>query len=164
MDIHSKTKDELILLIDELNLKIASQEQAIQGKPESSQETQLRNDSLTRLTALLNAIPDLMFVFDSECRFIDYHSENQESLYLNPKKFLGKKPEEVLPQAIGHMVSSKIKAILSSGKPDNFTYDLKIKGDTHHFESTVFCSLCVILQNKSRRKQISKKAGKNTGD
>ena len=135
MDIHSKTKDELILLIDELNLKIASQEQAIQGKPESSQETQLRNDSLTRLTALLNAIPDLMFVFDSECRFIDYHSENQESLYLNPKKFLGKKPEEVLPQAIGHMVSSKIKAILSSGKPDNFTYDLKIKGDTHHFES-----------------------------
>ncbi len=92
-------------------------------------------DSFARNKAMLDAIPDLMFVFDADCRFVDYHAEKSVNLYTDPELFLGKKPEEVLPPDIGIMTSTRVKEILRTGQPDYDTYDLLIGGDLRHFES-----------------------------
>jgi two-component system sensor histidine kinase EvgS len=58
-------------------------------------------DLLNRYEIMLNALPDLIFRFDSDGRFIDYHSNSPDKLALNPEKFMGKLITEVqLPETI----------------------------------------------------------------
>jgi diguanylate cyclase (GGDEF)-like protein/PAS domain S-box-containing protein len=50
----------------------------------------------SKFTALLNALPDLVFILDAEGRFTFYHSSGP-GLYLSPTVFLGKHHNEVMP-------------------------------------------------------------------
>src|SRR5262249_14742704 len=47
--------------------------------------------------AILNAIPDLMFVQSRDGIYIDYHAKDSRDLLVQPEDFLGKKMDEVLP-------------------------------------------------------------------
>ena len=53
--------------------------------------------SEARNSALLNAIPDLMFLLSRDGTFLDYHATDPDLLLVPPEQFLGKKMEEVLP-------------------------------------------------------------------
>ena len=44
----------------------------------------------TRTSAILRAIPDLLFELDSDGRYIDYHSPRSELLVAPPESFIGK--------------------------------------------------------------------------
>ena len=139
MSTRDKTKEELLEAISELELQLDKKEEARMALQVSVERyravEESLNDSLARNKALIGAIPDLMFVFDSECRFVDYHAEKPEDLYSDPEFFLGKKPEEVLPSDIAIMTEGRVKEILKTGKPDFSTYDLEIAGELRHFES-----------------------------
>ena len=121
----ANSKEELLLAIQELQVQLGDRKKS---------ETALK-DSFTRNKALLDAIPDLMFELDEDCRFVDFHADRPDNLYKNPEFFLGKTLEEVMPPDIGKMTCSRIKEILSSGKPDIITYDLEIAGEVRNFES-----------------------------
>ena len=47
--------------------------------------------------ALLKAIPDLMFVLQSDGTFVDYHARDPTALFVPPDTFLGKNVRDVLP-------------------------------------------------------------------
>ena len=99
-----------------------------------------------RNKALLNAIPDMMFMFDSECHFIDFYSETTDKLYSDPKFFIGKLPEDVLPIDIAKTTKEKIEKVIITGEQQEFTYDLTIKGKIHNFESRlVLCGDNMVL-------------------
>jgi len=102
--------------------------------------------SLDRNKALLGANPDLMFVFDSECRIIDFHTESNDRLYVKPELFLNKTVEEVFPPDISLMTHQRVNAVISTGKPDYGTYELP-SGDTlMSFESRyVLCGKNEVL-------------------
>jgi len=102
--------------------------------------------SLDRNKALLGANPDLMFVFDSECRIIDFHTESNDRLYVKPELFLNKTVDEVFPSEISLLTHRCINAVLSTGKPDYATYELP-SGDTlKSFESRyVLCGKNEVL-------------------
>lgn len=85
--------------------------------------------SLDRNKALLGANPDLMFVFDSACRIIDFHSESNDQLYIEPEFFLNKPVEEVFSPEISLMTHRCVNTVLLTGKPDHATYELP-SGDT----------------------------------
>ena len=91
--------------------------------------------TLGRYKALLDAIPDLMFVLDADGRFVDYHAENSSDLYADPTLFMGKRPEDILPPEVAAMTSERVKNILSTGKPGYSVYNLEMRGNVHHFES-----------------------------
>lgn len=57
----------------------------------------LLQETNDRLSATLNAIPDLMFVVDIEGRIHDFHAPQHAELYVPPEQFLGKTFQEVLP-------------------------------------------------------------------
>jgi len=97
-------------------------------------EEVLKN-SLARNKALLNAIPDMIFVFDPNSVIVDYYADNQERLYVSPRNFLGKSVEDVLPIEVAVIARKKIESVLSTGKPDYFTYELEMMGSTFYFES-----------------------------
>jgi PAS domain S-box-containing protein len=97
-------------------------------------EEELRN-SLERNQALLGANPDLMFVFDSNCKIVDFHSESHNQLLVKPELFLGKLVEEILPHEVVVITREKVASVLATGNADYSTYELKIGEELKFFES-----------------------------
>ena len=112
-----------------LNLTHAADITALKHTEEVLKTTLARNE------ALLDAIPDMMFVFDSNGVIVDFHAENHDELYTKPETFLGKNLDGILPKELADLTYKKIASVLVSGKPDYLTYSLEIKGETKHFES-----------------------------
>ncbi len=89
-----------------------------------------------RNKALLDAIPDLIFVVDRNGVIIDYHADNEDDdLYTSPSHFLNRPVDEVLPGYLATLTHEKIREVLSSGKPAIATFELSFKGQTRHYES-----------------------------
>ena len=62
-------------------------------------EDRLR-ESNARNRAILDTIPDLMFMLNQEGVFLDYHTSDASALLLDPEHFLGKTMREVLPPEV----------------------------------------------------------------
>jgi len=83
----------------------------------------------------LGANPDLMFVFDSNCKIVDFHSESHNQLLVKPELFLGKLVEEILPHEVVVITREKVAAVLATGNADYSTYELRIGEELKFFES-----------------------------
>jgi len=120
-------------------------------------EEELKN-SLNRNIALLGANPDLMFVFDSNCKIVDFHSESHNQLLVDPELFLGKLVDEILPHEVVVITRQKVGAVLASGEPDYSTYELQIGDELKYFESRyVPCGnkeVLSIVRDISERKKV----------
>jgi len=92
-------------------------------------------ESLSRNKALLDANPDMMFIFSADGIIVDYHSKVGSVLYLQPNEFLGKSLDAILPPEIAAMSHKKIDQVLGSGNADYSTYQLEIQHQNHHFEA-----------------------------
>lgn len=86
--------------------------------------------------ALLDANPDLMFIFNSEYRIIDYHTSITDTdLYTSPDVFLGKTIFEILPPEVCEITKQNVDLVLKNSKPSYDTYSLEIAGEVRFFES-----------------------------
>jgi PAS domain S-box-containing protein len=93
-------------------------------------------NALTRNKALLQANPDLMFVFDSECKIIDYQSKDEKNeLYRSPNEFLGKSVDAILPIELTSLTHEKVQSVLETGQEAYSTYQLEIQGVIQHYET-----------------------------
>ncbi len=92
--------------------------------------------AIERNKALLNANPDLLFVFDSNYVIQDYHSGGGDhQLYARPEDFLGKKINDMLPEEVSSKAIKNIDYVLKTGKTGYSTYNLSVSGQIRHFES-----------------------------
>ena len=91
--------------------------------------------SNARYEALLGANPDMMFVFNSNCKIVDFHSESHDQLLVKPENFLGKLLDDVLPHEVLVITRDKVAQVLSSGKADYSTYEMQIGDTLRYFES-----------------------------
>ena len=88
-----------------------------------------------RYEALLGANPDMMFVFNSNCKIVDFHSESHDQLLVKPEDFLGKLVEDILPHEVVIITRQKVAQVLATGKADYSTYEMKIGKTLKYFES-----------------------------
>ncbi len=95
-------------------------------------ESSLKEET-QRHQAILAALPDMIFMFDSEGTFLEYEG-NREGLYSQPEDFLGKNVVEVLPPALARLTMEKICETRFNGS-SLYGYDLGINGDKRYFES-----------------------------
>jgi PAS domain S-box-containing protein len=94
------------------------------------------NSALERNKALLDAIPDLMFLFDNEYRIIDYHPRiNNNELYTEPENFLNKPVDAVLPKDVANITRRNVHFVLNNKKPTVFNYELEIKNKKKQYEA-----------------------------
>jgi PAS domain S-box-containing protein len=98
------------------------------------QESQERNK------ALLNANPDLMFVFSKEGKFLDYRSPNNNDLLIPPSQFINKYIHEVLPTDIAKLTKEKIDLLYNTQESVVYEYDLFIDGQYKYFECRLVLS------------------------
>ena len=107
--------------------------------------------------ALMDAIPDMMFMLDHEGTFLDYHTANERTLYTSPDVFLGKNIRAVMPPEMVEIYMLKSGLAMQSGESQLFEYSL-VKGNEHNdFEAHIVAYqrdrlLCVIRDITRRKK------------
>lgn len=104
-------------------------------KEKEIQEKELINAEIES-KAVLNAIDDLVFVFDSSNRFTAYYTK-ETNLYLTPDKFLGKKLSEVMPSHINYLFEEAILK-LKNNNIAGFDYSLKMANGVEKWYSIKF--------------------------
>ena len=90
----------------------------------TSVEFELR-ESEDRNKAILNALPDLMFVQDKQGVFLDYHVNDPTALYIPAEEFLGRTLPELFPRRVTNFFLDMIDRTLTSGKLQVGEYELK---------------------------------------
>ncbi len=114
-------------------------------------------ESDNRNRALLNALPDLMFIQDREGTYIDYHAPPQsDALYASPETFLGRKDPEILPKEVARMKLGQFARALETGELQVCEYELRISGKKRYFEARVSpyeeeTVLCIVREITDRK-------------
>jgi len=113
--------------------------------------------------ALLNAIPDMMFVINRDGTYLDFNPAQGQEPLLPPTEFLGKNVSEVIPPDLADQTMHYVEQTLQSGTPQIFEYQLpRQDGTIRHYEArlVVCCGVEVlaivrdITQRKTREALI----------
>ncbi|MCD0418665.1 transporter substrate-binding domain-containing protein [Rubrivivax sp. JA1024] len=88
------------------------------------------------LAATLSAIPDLLFEFDAQGRYLDVYSGGSSTrlLYRDSDEIIGRRVGEVLPADAAAIVLESISVALRDGADYGRTMELDIGGQPHWFE------------------------------
>ncbi len=98
------------------------------------QETSIKERE-ARSRALLDAIPDLMFLIDQNGIFVDCRANDQDLLLFPEEHFLNKRLHEVLSPELAILTENKLNSALSEGKTQVYEYQVELKGEIKTFES-----------------------------
>lgn len=94
-------------------------------------------ESEARNRALLNALPDIMFLLDADGVFVDYHASSAGQLLIPPDAFLGKSITEVLPEHIASPTMACMRDVALGREAAPFRYEATLHGETRFFESRI---------------------------
>jgi PAS domain S-box-containing protein len=106
--------------------------------------------------SIIEAIPDLMFVLDSEGVYLDFKADVADLAY-QKESITGKKNRDMMPPDFADLIDEKIKRTLQTGSMQLFEYQLELpqKG-IYFFEARmVQCgpeSVLAIVRNITERK------------
>ncbi len=126
----SKRTDELATLNKELLIEINQRKKA---------EAELK-ESQERNQALLQSLPDMIYLHNHEGHFIDYQASDQNTFSIEPQNFLGKPIENVLPVGIANDLKTIFDKVYKTGQTHSYEYSLDIKEQKCYFEARI--SLC----------------------
>ena len=90
-----------------------------------------------RNRAILNAMPDLMFLLDREGTYLDYHARHKEILLKSPSEFLGKKQSDVLPPELAAAFHRSFNDVFQSDEPVLMEYSLQMPHGLRTFEASM---------------------------
>jgi PAS domain S-box-containing protein len=92
--------------------------------------------SEARNRAILNAIPDLMFLQTADGVYLDYHAKDPRKLLVSPDQFLGKRIEDVLPPPLAVEFTTAF-ARATEHDPSVVQYALPIGGEERTYQARV---------------------------
>lgn len=117
-----------------------------------------------RNTALLNAIPDLMFVMDKDTKIIDYNKNKSDDYLIPPSEFLNKKLSDTLPRELYSKGHESIINVFETGKYQNFQYPLIFKEKYRYYDARLVPmgddKILAIIRDISEQKIFEKKLKK----
>ena len=87
--------------------------------------------------AILNAIPDLMFVQTPDGVYLDYHAKNPKDLLVPPEQFLGKNMRDILPPELAQTFFQSFERASENHGPKIVEYKLKVDRTDRWFEARV---------------------------
>jgi len=88
-----------------------------------------------RQKALLNAIPDLIFINSIDGEYLDYHAL-KENLLFQPEEFLGRNISDFFKEDLAEKFLKAFK-LVSYNDPQIVKYTLDIKDNAEHFEARI---------------------------
>jgi len=94
--------------------------------------------SEARSRAIIDAVPDIMFQFTADGRFVSCETPDAGLLALPMDDFIGKSVHDVFPGAFAEMVEGHIRRVLETGEMQIFEYQLPVPmpdGEVRDFEA-----------------------------
>ncbi len=88
-----------------------------------------------RNSAILNAIPDMMFGFLKDGTIVDYKTEQIDDLFISPDRFMGHNVRDVLPRDLAELTLKMIDVVFTTGNTQTYQYSLLLKDKQQHFDS-----------------------------
>jgi PAS domain S-box-containing protein len=114
-------------------------------------------ESEANTKAILEAIPDIMFRLSADGVHLDFHAPRPDALYLEPKEFLGKHVDEVLPRDVSEKFQDHIRKALETHTMQVFEYRLDFPEGPRHYEGRmVICGeneTLIMVRNITDRKR-----------
>lgn len=112
---------------------------AIEEELREQYEKLTRSEALLRANeerthAIIEALPDILFVLDGDGRFLDCHTGSEENLFLRKEMFIGRTLAETLPPEVANVGLEKIREALDTGKIQHFEYALPFNGENSYYE------------------------------
>lgn len=121
---------------------------------EAKQQTEERN------RAILQAIPDLMFLQTNDGTYLDYYTKDRADLLIAPETFIGKNMRDVLPAKLAENLSLCFRRVEETGAPQVHEYELKIGDSDRWFEARlVRCGndkILSVVRDVTERKQAER--------
>ena len=105
----------------------------IQRSSRRRAEHELRR-SEARNSAILSALPDLMFVMDRDGRYVDYHARDRQLLFVSPDVFMGRTIREIFPPSLAEIFMDAIEQSYQTHEPVVVEYELHVD-ELRHFEA-----------------------------
>lgn len=100
-----------------------------------AQRTEELDRSLERNKAIINALPDTLFIIDADNRFSDYINPQGHQTYLPPTQFIHKKIEEVMPPELVTQFLAIKAEVLRDKKVITYYYQLPLQGNNRDYEA-----------------------------
>ncbi|MCP4580688.1 MAG: PAS domain-containing protein, partial [candidate division Zixibacteria bacterium] len=105
-------------------------EQVILQRKIESAELQFKN--------FIDSAHDWISVKDLEGRYIIVNKANAESFNLQPEDFIGKKPEEIVPNDIADLIRSHDRSVIRDDSYHTYEETIPLQGRDHHFQTVRF--------------------------
>jgi rsbT co-antagonist protein RsbR len=112
-----------------------------------------------RKRALLDAIPDLMFLLRPDGVFLDYKADYSGELLMPPEAFLGKRVDEVLPPPLAAQVLHHMDQLKRTNEMQQFDYQLIIGDQTLEYEARMVFSdrdILILSRNVTEQRRIER--------
>jgi formate hydrogenlyase transcriptional activator len=90
--------------------------------------------SESRIRAIVNALPDVVFVLDDSGRYVEIVTEDDRRLYRNASELLGRRVDEVLPEAAATSLREVTRKTMESGSVQVLAYPLDTQSGMRWFE------------------------------
>ena len=92
-------------------------------------------DSEERTLAILDAIPDFMFLMSESGVYLDYYASDEKQLLVPPQTFLKRNVKDILPPKLALDVLGCLEAVARTGEMSVLEYDLVICGESRSYEA-----------------------------
>jgi len=92
-------------------------------------------ESEERNRAMLNALPDMIFVFNREYIFTDFRASETEKLFVSPELFIGKHISEILPPDLISITRENIDSVFATGEMKVYQYSIQQDDTVRYFET-----------------------------
>ncbi|WMN11101.1 PAS domain S-box protein [Marivirga salinae] len=99
---------------------------------EKTKEIEVNNDYLT---SMVKAIPDLIFIYDKDANYLDFHAYQHSLLIYKPNEFIGKSVYQLFEKKFAENIHLAIQKAISSKEITEHSYYLDFKDGRKYFES-----------------------------
>ncbi len=115
--------------------------------------------SLQRNEAILQAVPDMMFILSRDGTFVDFKAERDEDLIVPRSEIIGKNIHESgFPEDYVSLIEDRVKKALDNMKPQALDYELKTPKGPSSYEARIVPlsenEVVAVVRDITRRKRV----------
>lgn len=139
-----ESQEEFIAANEELSAAF-QQLEAIEGELKEQNQELINSKKALEISekrnrAIVNVLPDIIFIYSKDGVFLDYQTNDETKLLMKKEDFIGKKITEVMPEEIGNKGIESIEKAIATGEIQSFEYSLNFPKGVHFFETRIIKS------------------------
>jgi len=119
---------------DQVRLQTAVAQHAAQLEARVEERTGELLRSENRVRAIVNALPDLLFVIDADGRYLEIVTENPRLLFRDATDMLGRSFHDVLPGPVAETLLATVRRTVETGANQAVEYALEVVSGPRWFE------------------------------